>query len=272
MTIEALNRQSEIGMTPVKFEREGAVARLVLSRPDAGNGIDVALARTLLEHAIACDEDDSIRAVVLTGEGRMFCVGGDITAFGAAGDNAPALIKEITAYLHAAIARLSHMNKPLLTAINGPAAGAGLSLAVLGDIAIARASAHFTVAYTAVGLSPDGGASWLLPRLIGLRRAQELALLNRRVGAEEAAQIGLITRAVADDAFDEEVAALARQLAVSATGAIGRTRNLLLSSLQTPLEAQMDAEARAIAEGARSEHGRRAIAAFLAKQKPDFSS
>lgn len=270
--MQALNSQSEKPMSPVKFERDGAVARLVLSRPDAGNSIDVATARALLEHAIACDEDAGIRAVVLTGEGRMFCVGGDIRAFGAAGDKSPALIKEITSYLHAAISRLMHMNKPLITAINGPAAGAGLSLAVLGDIAIARMSAHFTMAYTAVGLSPDGGSSWFLPRLIGLRRTQELALLNRRVSAEDAAQMGLITRAVADEAFEDEVARLARQLAASATGGIGRTRNLLLASFNTPLEAQMDAEARSIAEGARSEHGQRAIAAFLAKQTPDFST
>lgn len=253
------------------FEREGAVATLRLNRPDVGNALDIPLARALMEAAIQCDEDDAIRCVVLTGNGRMFCAGGDVGAFAAAGDSLPAMLKEITAYLHTAITRLSHMGKPLVTAVNGPAAGAGYSLAVLGDIALAARSAHFTLAYTALGLTPDGGSTWLLPRLVGLRRAQELALLNKRLSADEAATLGLITRAVDDAAFVAETDQVVKQLAASATPALGKVRNLLLSSFGSTLEAQMEAEARSIADASKTRYGREGVAAFVARRKPDFT-
>jgi 2-(1,2-epoxy-1,2-dihydrophenyl)acetyl-CoA isomerase len=251
-------------------EREGAVARLVLNRPSSGNAFNVELARALMESAIACDEDDAVRCVVITGAGRMFCAGGDVSGFAAAGDDTPALIKEITAYLHAAVSKFARMPKPLIMAINGPAAGAGFSLALLGDLALAANSATFFLAYSAIGLSPDGGSSFLLPRLVGLRRAQELMMLNPKLSAAEAAAMGLITRAVDDAALDAEVAALADKLAQSATGALGRARQLLLNSYGATLESQMEAEARAIADSARSAHGKAGVQAFLAKRKPEF--
>jgi 2-(1,2-epoxy-1,2-dihydrophenyl)acetyl-CoA isomerase len=257
--------------TPVLVERIGAVTRLTLNRPEAGNTIDVPLARALLEAAIACDADESVRCVLLTGSGRFFCAGGDLGAFRAAGENAAALIQEITAYLHVAVARFARMRKPLVTAINGPAAGAGLSLAVLGDLALAAPQAHFTVAYTAVGLTPDGGSTWLLPRLIGLRRTQELVLTNRRVAAAEAAAIGLVTRVAAEGALEAEALAAARELAAGATSALGESRRLLLGSLETSLETQMEREAGAISAATRTPAGREGIRAFLAKEKPDFS-
>jgi 2-(1,2-epoxy-1,2-dihydrophenyl)acetyl-CoA isomerase len=256
---------------PVLVERRGAVAILTLNRPDVGNTIDVPLARALMEAAIDCDEDDAVRCVLLTGNGRFFCAGGDLGAFASAGDRSSVLIKEITAYLHVAIARLANMGKPLVTAVNGPAAGAGLSLAILGDLALAAPTAHFTVAYTAVGLTPDGGSTWLLPRLVGLRRAQELVLTNRRVPAPEAAAIGLITRVTGDGTLMDEALATAAGLAAGATQALGQARRLLLASFETGLETQMDREARAIAAATRTAHGREGIRAFLAKQKPDFS-
>ncbi len=256
---------------PLLFEREGAVAKLTLNRPRAGNAINVPLARALMEAAIVCDEDGSIRCVTLTGAGRMFCVGGDIGGFAAAGDNITPLLKELTAYLHMAIARFARMGKPLVTSVNGAAAGAGFSLAILGDIALAGRSAQFTLAYGAIGLSPDGGSTWLLPRLVGLRAAQELALTNKRVPADEAAALGLISRVVDDEALAAETSAVAARLTNAATQAIGRTRNLLLSSFQTSLEEQMELEARAIADSGRGAEGSEGIAAFIARRKPDFT-
>ncbi|MDB5722738.1 MAG: enoyl-CoA hydratase [Alphaproteobacteria bacterium] len=253
---------------PLRLEVKGGVGRITLTRPQSGNTIDVAMARALMEAALAVDEDDEVRAVVLTGEGKLFCGGGDVQTFASAGDSVPARIKEITGPLGVAVARLARMNKPLLTLINGPAAGAGLSLAVLGDIALAARTAHFTMAYTAIGLTPDGGASWLLPRLVGLRRAQELVLTNRRLSADEAAEWGLITRVVDDLAG--EGARVAAQLAVGATSALGSARRLLLSSFDTSLETQMELEARSISDHARTPHGREGIAAFLAKRAPVF--
>jgi 2-(1,2-epoxy-1,2-dihydrophenyl)acetyl-CoA isomerase len=254
----------------ILFQRDGAVASITLDRPEIGNAIDIPMARALMEAAIVCDEDDTIRCVVLTGNGRMFCAGGDVAAFSAAGEALPSFLKEITAYVHAAIARLSRMNKPLITAVNGAAAGAGFSLAILGDIALAASSASFALAYGGIGLSPDGGATWLLPRLIGLRRAQEIVLLNKRIKAEEAAALGLVTRVVDAAALPQEAAALAQDLASSATSAIGATRQLLLDSFSTSLETQMEKESRAIAAQARTRDGREGIAAFIEKRAPKF--
>lgn len=253
----------------ILLDRDGPVATLTLNRPEVGNALDIPMARAFMEAAIACDEEPAIRCVVLTGTGRMFCAGGDVAAFAGAGEKLPAWLKEITAYLHAGIARLTRMDKPVVTAINGPAAGAGIGLALLGDIALAADAAHFTMAYTAIGLSPDGGATWLLPRLVGLRRAQELLLTNRRVKADEAERIGLVTRIVPADALAREAAELAGTLARGATSAFGATRRLLASS-ETAIEAQMELESRAIANQARTPDGREGIAAFVAKRPPDF--
>jgi len=251
-------------------ERNGAVVTLRLNRPEVGNALDVAMAAALLEAANECDIDTSVRCVVITGTGKMFCVGGDIGLFAEAGDQLPDKLHELTTYLHAAISRLLRMNKPLVTVMNGTAAGAGLSLALLGDVALAAESAKFALAYGGIGLSPDGGSTWLLPRLIGLRRTQEIAISNRRLDATEAAAIGLITRAVPDAELAAEAAALTSTLAAGPTRAIGLTRNLLLSSFGNSLEEQLDLEARFIAEAGGGAEGREGVAAFLAKRKPDY--
>lgn len=257
--------------SPVLIERTGGVAKIILNRPDAGNSITVELAHQLMHAAIACDEDPSVRCVLLTGQGRLFCGGGDVGVFASAGEKLPEVLKEMTAYLHMALARLARMEKPLVVAVNGPAAGAGLSLAVCGDLVLAAASAHFTLAYTGIGLSPDAGITWVLPRLIGMRRTQELVLTNRRVKAEEAVAMGLATRLVADELLAREATTLASELSTGATRALGGARRLLLSSFETSLETQMELEAREIATCARSAHGKEGIAAFLGKRKPSFT-
>lgn len=258
-------------MSRLLVDREGAVARLTLNRPEVGNAIDVEMARELLEAAIAADEDDDVRCVVLTGNGKLFCAGGDVAVFANAGPRVSGLIKEITTYLHAAQLRLLRMNKPLVTAVNGAAAGAGIGLAAIGDIALAAPHASFMLAYTAIGLSPDGGATWLLPRLIGMRQTQELCLSNRRVGASEAAAIGLITRVAPGDVVQEAMA-VAQELAAGATAAFGATRNLLLDGATAGLEAQFDAEARSIAALSKTAAGKEGITAFAARRTPDFGA
>lgn len=256
--------------SPLLIVRENGIARLTLNRPKAGNAIDVPLARALMYAAIECDEDESIRVVTLTGAGKLFCGGGDVGAFAGAGDQFSALLKELTAYVHSAVSRFSRMGKPMVTIINGPAAGAGFNLSLLGDIAIAAQSAHFTTAYTGIGLTPDGGATWLLPRLVGLRRAQEIILTNKRVSATEAAEIGMITKAVPDEELAVEAEGIVGKLAGGATRALGRTRNLLLEGMENSLETQLELEARSIAASGRDGEGKEGVAAFLAKRKPDF--
>ncbi|WP_174274599.1 enoyl-CoA hydratase/isomerase family protein [Sphingomonas bacterium] len=255
----------------ILVERDGPVVRITLNRPDVGNALDIPMARALMEAVIACDEDDGVRCVLLTGAGRLFCAGGDVAAFSAAGESLPAFLKEITVYVHAAVARLVRMDKPVICAINGAVAGAGIGLALLGDIVIADPRASFTLAYTAIGMSPDGGATWLLPRLVGLRRAQELCLLNRRVKGEEAVGIGLVTRISAEGAVLAEAMAVAQEMARAATSALGATRRLLLEGASAPLEAQLDAESRAISAQARTAEGKEGIAAFLEKRPPNFT-
>ncbi len=255
---------------PILLARENGIARITLNRPQAGNAIDLPLARALWDAANEVDEDNSIRVVTLTGAGKLFCGGGDVGAFANAGERFSTLLKELTGYVHSAIARFARMNKPMVTIINGPAAGAGFNLSLMGDIAIAAQSAHFTTAYTGIGLTPDGGATWLLPRLVGLRRAQEIILLNKRVSATEAAEIGMITKAVPDETLAEEAEAIAVKLANGATRALGRTRNLLNAGFETALETQLELEARSIAASGRGPEGREGVAAFLAKRKPNF--
>jgi len=258
-----------VGEPEVLVERDGSLLRLTLNRPSSGNAITLSMARQLMLAATVAETDPSVRCVLLTASGKYFCVGGAIDEF-ASTSELSAHLREITTYLHAAITRLLKMEKPLVTAINGPAAGGGLGLALLGDVAIAARSAHFTTAYSAIGLTPDGGLTWLLPRLIGLRRAQEMLICNKRVDAEEAALIGLVSRTVSDDMLASEAAEQALALARSATGALGQTRKLLLSSFETSPETQMELESGAIALSATSLHGQGGIAAFLSKRKPEY--
>ncbi len=258
------------GQPVLLFERAAGIARLTLNRPESGNSINIALAKALMEAAIVCAEDETIRCVLLTGAGRFFCVGGDIASFATAGEQIPELLREMTGYLHPAILQLMQMNKPLVAAVNGAVAGAGLSLALIGDIVLAAPSVHFTAAYTAIGLSPDGGTTWLLPRLLGMRRAQEIILTNRRVKADEALQLGLVTRVTGESELMEGADAVAATLAASAIRAIGRSRNLLLSCFDTCLEDQLEREADSIAAAGGDAESREGIAAFLAKRKPNF--
>lgn len=256
---------------PLQFARDGAIATITLDRPDAANAIDTPLAHALLDAAITCDSDPSIRCVVLTAKGKLFCAGGDIGLMSAAGDRAGAVVGELAGILHLAMARFARMDKPMINLVNGAAAGAGFGLALSADVVIAARSAVFAAAYGTLGVSPDAGLTWLLPRLVGMRRAQEIIISDRRLTAEQAEALGLITKVVDDDALASEGAAMAARLAAAATGAIGRTRGLLLASLQNSLETHFELEARGIAASIAGPEGREGIAAFLAKRKPDFT-
>ncbi|MBP7334287.1 enoyl-CoA hydratase-related protein [Niveispirillum sp.] len=252
------------------LKRTDAIAMITLARPDKGNAINIELADALLAAVTACEADAAIRAVVLTGAGALFCAGGDIDAFAQAGAEAPGLMQRLTGPVHAAQVRLARMRKPLVTAINGAAAGAGLGLAVMGDVAIAAASATFVGAYGAIGLSPDVGASWWLPRLIGLRQAQRLLLLGERIDAVEAERIGLVTRMVPDDQLMATAMAAAGRLAHASLPALQRTRALLLDAPLADLETHLDREVQALTACAGEPDAAEGIAAFREKRRPSF--
>jgi 2-(1,2-epoxy-1,2-dihydrophenyl)acetyl-CoA isomerase len=250
--------------------REG-VAHLTLNRPDAANSITAELARDLMYATLQCDEDPAVRAVVLAGAGRMFCGGGDLKTFGGKGAELPHYLKEVTTFLHAAVSRLTRMNAPVIAAVHGSAAGAGMSLACAADFVLAAEGAKFTMAYTRAGLTPDGSSTYFLSRIVGLRRALDLALTSRVLSAAEAMQLGIVTRVVPEGRLLDEAGALAAELAAGPTLALGATKRLLHAGWDGTLETQMELETRTIADIARTHDAREGIAAFVAKRPPRFT-
>jgi 2-(1,2-epoxy-1,2-dihydrophenyl)acetyl-CoA isomerase len=254
----------------ITFEIEKGVGLIRLNRPDHGNAIIPEMGREILDVAIRCDEDPAIRSVVLTGNGDRFCVGGDLKAFNAQAEGISRYITEITHTFHAAISRFNWMDAPVIGAINGTAAGGGFSMALITDIAIAAESAKFTMAYTKVGLVPDGSSSYLLARMVGMRRAKEMALLNPILSAEQALQWGLVNQVVADDQVLPTALEIAHELAKGPTRSFGETKRLILTGATDSLESQMERESRIISTIAASADGQEGIAAFVSKRMPDF--
>jgi 2-(1,2-epoxy-1,2-dihydrophenyl)acetyl-CoA isomerase len=233
---------SESGHEGLQFNVQDGIGRITLNRPDAGNAITVPMAKALLTTAAECQSDSMIRCVLLTGNGMLFCAGGDVQLIARAGGSRPEVLRELVSTFHSAVQMLARMSKPMVTLVNGPSAGAGFGLALLGDIVLSARSAHFTAAYTRIGLTPDGGLTWLLPRLVGLRRAQEIILTNRRIGAVEAERIGLITRAVEDDALAREGSLVAQALADASPHSTAAIRALLSSSFESAFGPQLERE------------------------------
>jgi 2-(1,2-epoxy-1,2-dihydrophenyl)acetyl-CoA isomerase len=254
----------------IDVETRGAVALVTINRPDSSNTLNLQVAMDLLAAAMTCGRSPSVRAVVLTGAGRNFCFGGDLRGMLAKGQSADAYLRELTTYLHEAISHFVRMDPPVIAAVNGTAAGAGVGLVAMADLAVCGASAKFNLAYTGVGLTPDAGTSFLLPRAIGVKRAMELMLLNRSLHAEEALDWGLVNQVVPDDAIVSTALQLAERLASGATQAFGRTKRLVSHSLGA-FESQMVLERETIAASAGSEEGLEGISAFLEKRKPGYA-
>lgn len=247
------------------------IGTITLNRPAQFNALNLQMAKDLLAATISFDENPNVRCVVLTGTGKAFFAGGDLSGFGEAGDQRGALIKEMTTYFHGAISRLNHMDAPVIAQVNGVAAGAGFSTVLACDLVVAALSAKFTMAYTKSGLTPDGSSSWFLPRIVGLRRAQELTLLNPTLTAHQALDWGIITRVVADEDLDAEVASMAKSIAAGPTKTLGAAKRLMRSSADHGLETQMDAETRSIAWSSLTEDGLEGVAAFLEKRRPNYT-
>jgi 2-(1,2-epoxy-1,2-dihydrophenyl)acetyl-CoA isomerase len=252
------------------LERAAHVATITLNRPDAFNAFHLGLGREVFDATLEVDEDPSVRCVVITGAGKAFCAGGDVKEFV---DNLPRIgahVKELTTYLHGAVSRLCRSDKPVITAVNGIAAGGGFSLALCADLVVAAESARFTMAYSRIAATPDGSSSYFLPRLIGLRRAMELYFTNRVLSAREAEAWGLVTRVVPDAELGSATGALARELAQGPTLAYGGAKRLFHHSTWESLETQMEAESQAIAASGRTEDFRDGVTAFARKQTPTF--
>ncbi len=252
------------------FDVQEGIAQITLNRPEALNSINLNMARDLMYAVLHCDEDPTIRAVVIHGAGSQFCAGGDLKAFVGQGKQLPYYLKEVTTYLHAAVSRLMRMDAPVVAAVHGHAVGAGMGLAMACDIVVAAQSARFNMAYTRIGLTPDGSSTYFLPRIVGLRRALELTLTNRMLSAQEAFEWGIVTKVVTDEELLAQAQAFAKQLAAGAPKALGAAKRLLHSGWTETLETQMEDESQTIAAMAHTSDTHEGIAAFLEKRSPKF--
>ncbi|MFZ9709113.1 MAG: enoyl-CoA hydratase/isomerase family protein [Steroidobacteraceae bacterium] len=257
-------------MSTVRIERDGAVAIVTLNRPDNANVPHLEMARELRKAAHDLESDSSVRAVVLTGAGKHFCFGGDLRGMITGGAEIEPYLRELTDDLHAAVATFVHLPAPVIAAVNGTAAGAGVGLVAMSDLAVAGEGTRFSLAYTGVALTPDGGTSFFLPRLIGAKRAMELLLTPRALTAAEALEWGLVNRVVPDGEVLSAALEWARQLAIGPQAAYAKTKRLLAPS-RSALEAHLSLEGRTIAGQASSPEGIEGIRAFLEKRRPQFS-
>lgn len=248
---------------------EGGLATITLNRPQAGNAMSWELVDRFSHVVEQLTTTPGARAVLIRAEGKNFCVGGDIRSFASESDPA-AFIERLARRLHEGLALLAQHPAPVIVAARGASAGAGLSLVASGDVVLVSRSASFAMAYTGIGLTADGGATWLLPRLIGLRVTQEMAYLGRRLDALEAVDLGLATRVVGDEALAAESAAIAARIAAGPTGAFGGVKRLLADSYEATLPAHLDTEATAIGLAMAQADAQEGIAAFLERRKPIF--
>lgn len=256
--------------TTLLFHVKDHVAHITLNRPEALNAINLEWSKDLMHAILQCDEDPDIKAVLISGAGNHFCAGGDLKAFLRQGKDLPLHIKEVTTYLHAAISRMVRMDAPVIAAIHGYAVGAGMSLALACDFVLAARSARFSVAYTRVGLTPDGSMSYFLPRTVGLKRAIELTLTNRMLSAEEACSLGIVTRVVPGEELLAQANQLASQLASGPLKSFGAAKRLMRSGWNETLETQMENESQAIAAITRTHDTQEGIVAFVEKRTPQY--
>lgn len=258
-----------MGESRVRFERDGALVTITLDRPESGNALDHLAILEIRKAAARCALEDGIRAVLLLAEGENFCVGGDMRIADGHNDSGISA-REITIDFNAAMLQFAQMDAPLVTAVQGAAAGAGFALAAISDYVVADPSATFKYAYTGVGLSGDGGLTWTLPRLVGVRNFQSLYLTNRRVGAGEALDLGIVSELAEYGKHVERARAFACELAEGPTRAFGAVKRLVADSLNQGFATQLEAESQCITILAQSQDTKGAIDALFAKRKPVF--
>jgi 2-(1,2-epoxy-1,2-dihydrophenyl)acetyl-CoA isomerase len=252
--------------TTIGYECADGVATVTLNRPEKLNSITTELHRELAAALDQASRDDAVRALLLTGAGRAFCAGQDLGSL-----DMPNVGDTIEVYYNALVRRLRALPKPIVCAVNGVAAGAGANLALACDIVLAGRSATFIQAFCKIGLVPDTGGTYFLPRLVGTARATALALLGESVTAEQAAAWGMIWQVCDDALLIEEARALAHQLATQATKGLGLTKQALNRSLANDLDTQLAVERELQVAASRTEDCREGIAAFLAKRPPVFT-
>lgn len=251
---------------------DDGVGHLRLNRPEAANGMDVPFLRALHDAIMTAHGQRALRVLLLSGEGRHFCAGGDVRTFAAQGEGTPDYLREATARLQVCVQGLLHLQAPVIAAVHGFAAGGGgFGLVCASDIVIAAESARFMSGATRVGMAPDAGSTVTLPQIVGVRKAMEIFLTNPTLTAADALEIGLVTRVVADGALHDEALALARELAAGAPKALAATKRLVWSGLGARVEAQLPEEARTVAELSGTADSREGLAAVIERRAPRFA-
>ncbi|MGM0563363.1 MAG: enoyl-CoA hydratase/isomerase family protein [Pseudomonadota bacterium] len=261
----------------VTLQRDGRVARIRFNRPDSLNGLDAQLPFDLCDALDEVSADDSVRAVVLEGEGRAFMAGGDLKYFKGLieqreDNNGEVVSEAMFREIHGVVEKMRAMPKPMIAKVHGACAGIGLSYMLGCDLAIAAESSLFTVAYPTIGITPDGGSSWHLPRIVGLRKAMELVLLSDRLNAQQALDIGLVNFVVSDHELEGELHKILKRLISLPVHALARSKELMNASFDQTLSEQLRMEARYFAQGSRESEFAEGIDAFVGKRQADFDS
>ncbi len=254
----------------ILFSQHGSIGTLTFNRPDVYNAMNAQLIQAMRDVTAEIVESKTIRALILKGAGKAFLAGGDVGLFHRQRDTLVETVKPLGDALHEGIKNIRNMPFPVIAQIHGACAGAGLSVAMAADFALAAEDAQFNTAYTRIGLSPDGGSTFFLPRYVGMKRAIELIMLADMFDAKAAAAMGIINRAVPAEALEQEVAALAERLSNGATQAFARAKKLINQSFVTTIDKQLDDEIAYFAECATTNDFKEGVTAFVEKRKPHF--
>ncbi|MCW5921221.1 MAG: enoyl-CoA hydratase/isomerase family protein [Saprospiraceae bacterium] len=255
-------------MQHILFSVENGVARIAFNRPQVFNSMNHAMRQEILEALAVCEQDTAIRAVYVTGNGKAFCAGEDLQEV--TDPNGPSLTEIISTGYNPIVLKIRNIGKPVVAAVNGVAAGAGANIALACDIAVATQSASFTQAFSKIGLVPDSGGTWTLPRLVGLQRAAALMMLSDKITASEAAAFGMIWRVFPDESFAADSWQLAETLAQMPTKGLAYTKHLLNHTFSNDFSAQLALEDKFQTAAGETEDYREGVAAFLEKRKPVF--
>ncbi|WP_059020789.1 enoyl-CoA hydratase-related protein [Mycobacterium sp. M26] len=248
------------------------VASIRLNRPETSNGLNVETLKALHDAVLTCHADPEVKVVVLSGAGRNFCAGGDVKTFESKGDKLPDYLREATAWLQLATSALIQLRVPVVTAVQGFAAGGGgLGLVCASDIVVAAQSAKFFSGAVRVGMAPDGGSSVTLAQLVGLRQALRILLTNPTLTANEAAEIGLITEVVADEDLPTRVQAIAAELSAMPTRALSATKRLVWSGVGASIEERLPEESRTVSELSGTEDALEGLRAVIERRPAKFT-
>lgn len=255
-------------MTNIQFEIKNGIAEIILNRPDVFNSFNKEMALELQETLDNCHSNSDVRCIVLKGNGKAFCAGQDLKEV--TDPNGPPLTSIVRDHYNPIIEKIRHVNKPVVAAVNGVAAGAGANIALACDVVLAKESASFIQAFSKIGLIPDSGGTFFLPRLIGFQRASALMMLGDKVDAKEAERIGMIYKAIPDEEFENGVREIAEKLAKMPTVGLAYTKKALNKSMHNDLSAQLTLEEQLQTKAGRTNDYNEGVDAFLNKRKPEF--